>query len=156
MIEPPRVVDTARQLAAVIRLTIPREEIRNVMGPGIQELMGVVSAQGIGPAGPWFSHHLRMDPGLFDFEIGVPVTAPVVATGRVEAGELPASTVAQTVYHGGYEGLGAAWGELHAWIEAGGHQPGPDFWERYLVGPESGPDGSAYRTELSRPIVVPG
>jgi hypothetical protein len=43
------------------------------MGPGLRELMAVAAAQGIAPTGPWFSHHLRMDPDIFDFEISVPV-----------------------------------------------------------------------------------
>ena len=53
------------------------------MGPAIAELMQVVSSQGIGPAGPWLSHHLRMAPDVFDFEVAVPVLAPVTPTGRV-------------------------------------------------------------------------
>lgn len=152
MLDKPQIVQTAAQPTAVIRLTIPREEIRNVMGPGYRELMTAVAAQGIAPAGPWFTHHLRMDPDLFDFEIGVPVTAPVSAAGRVKAGRLPAATVARTVYHGDYEGLGPAWAEFDAWITAQGHTPGPDLWECYVVGPESNPDPATWRTELNRPL----
>ena len=100
MLDTPQIAQTPNQLTAVIRLTIPREEMRNVMGPGITELMAAVAAQGIAPAGPWFTHHLRMDPATFDFEICVPVTTPVAASGRVKAGHLPATTVARTVYHG--------------------------------------------------------
>jgi uncharacterized protein (DUF427 family) len=74
MLDKPRIVQTAVQPAAVIRLTIPRAEIRNVMGPGHRELMAALAAQGIAPAGPWFSHHFRMDPDVFDFEIGIPVS----------------------------------------------------------------------------------
>jgi effector-binding domain-containing protein len=152
MIDTPQLTQTAAQLTAIIRLTIPREEIRNVMGPGIGELMATVAAQGIAPAGPWFSHHLRMDPRIFDFEISLPVTAPVVAAGRVKPSQLPAAKFARTVYHGGYEGLGAAWGEFDAWIAAAGHKPGPDLWECYVAGPESSPDPSSWRTELNRPL----
>ena len=56
---------------------------------GGDRLMAAVAAQGIVPAGPWFTHHLRMDPATFDFEICVPVTAPVAASGRVKAGHFP-------------------------------------------------------------------
>jgi hypothetical protein len=35
---------------AFIHLTIPRAEIQNVMGPGINELMATIAAQGIAPA----------------------------------------------------------------------------------------------------------
>jgi effector-binding domain-containing protein len=153
MIDTPEITQSAAQLTAIIRLTIPREQIRSVMGPGIGELLATVAAQGIAPAGPVFSHHLRIDPAIFDFEIGVPVSAPVSPSGRVTPGRLPAKTVARTVYHGGYEGLGAAWGEFDSWIAANGLKPCPDLWECYVAGPESNPEPGSWRTELNRPLV---
>jgi len=152
MLDKPRIVRTDARLTAIIRLTIPREEIRNVMGPAIAEVMATVSAQDIAPAGPVFSHHLRMEPDTFDFEVGVPVGRAVAAAGRVTASQLPAATVARTVYHGPYEGLGPAWGEFGAWIAAEGHTPAPDLWECYVAGPESSPDPATWRTELNRPL----
>jgi effector-binding domain-containing protein len=122
------------------------------MGPGISEVMAAAQAQGIGPAGPWFTHHLRMDPAVFDFEICVPVTAPVVPVGRVKPGQMPAVRVARTVYHGPYEGLGAAWGEFSQWITANSYAPRPDLYECYLKGPESSPNPADWRTELSQPL----
>jgi effector-binding domain-containing protein len=153
MIDTPQVTQTEAQHTAVIHLTIPRAEIRQVMGPGISELMAAVAAQGMAPTGAWFTHHLKMQPDVFDFEIGVPVPAAVAEAGRVRAGELPAGRVARTVYQGGYEGLAAAWGELDAWIAANGHTPAPDLWECYVAGPESSPDPATWRTELNRPLV---
>jgi effector-binding domain-containing protein len=153
MLDRPQILQTVAQPTAVIRLTIPRQEIQKVMGPGYRELMAAVAAQRIAPAGPWFSHHLRMDPDTFDFELGVPVTAPIAAAGRVQPGQLPAATVARTVYRGAYEGLGAAWGEFNAWIAAEGHTPAPNLWECYVAGPESSPDPAAWRTELNRPLI---
>lgn len=153
MIEPPQVVQAEAQPAAVIRLTIPRDEMQHVMGPGLAEVFAAVQAQGAEPAGPWFTHHLQMDPETFDFEIGVPVKTPVVAAGRVQPGGLPGARVARTVYQGGPEGLGEAWGEFGAWIDAAGHTAAPDLWEQYIVGPESGPDPANWRTVLNRPLV---
>lgn len=152
MLETPHIVQADAQPAAVIRLTIPREGIQQAMGPGIAELMATIGAQGIAPAGPVFSHHLRMDPEVFDFEVGVPVARPVTASGRVRPGQLPAATVARTIYQGPYEGLGAAWAEFGTWITAQGHATAPDLWERYVTGPESGDDPSTWRTELNRPL----
>lgn len=152
MIDTPHITETSAQQAAVIHLTIPRSEIQSVMGPGISELMATIAAQGITPAGPWFSHHFRMAPDIFDFEIGVPVSAPVTAAGRVKPGELPAARVVRTIYQGGYEGLGEAWGRLGAWISENGHRTRPDLWECYVTGPESGPDPAGYRTELNQPL----
>jgi effector-binding domain-containing protein len=152
MIEQPHIVQTAAQRTAVIRLTVPRAEIRTVMGPGYRELMAAIAAQGIAPCGPWFTHHLKAPGETFDFELGVPVDAPVAAAGRVRPGELRAATVARTVYRGPYEGLPGAWSEFMAWIEAAGHAPAPDLWECYAAGPESGPDPAQWRTELNRPL----
>lgn len=150
MLDKPYIVETQAQPAAVIRLTIPREEIRDVMGPAIGEVMSTVAAQGIKATGPTFSHHFKMDPKTFDFEVGVPVESPVAPAGRVKPGELPAATVARTVYRGPYEGLGEAWGEFDSWIAANKHTPAPDLWESYVAGPESGSDPA---TELNRPLV---
>jgi effector-binding domain-containing protein len=152
MIDKPQIVRTAAQHTAIIHLTIPREEIQNVMGPGLSELMAAVAAQGVSPTGPWFDHHQRMHPDTFDFEIALPVQSPISASGRVQPGQLPATTVARTIYHGGYEGLGSAWGEFDAWITAQGLTAGPDLWEVYLAGPESNPDPATWRTEFNRPL----
>jgi effector-binding domain-containing protein len=153
MLDKPQIVQTTAQPTAIIRFTIPRNEIQNVMGPGYQELMATVAAQGITPTGAWFTHHLKMDAETFDFELGVPIATPISAVGRVIASQLPAATVARTVYHGGYEGLGDAWGEFGAWIAAEGHTPEPNLWECYIAGPESNPDPTAWRTELNRPLM---
>ncbi len=152
MIDPPQVTQSVELAAAVLHLTIPRAEIRKAMGPGYREVMDAVKAQGMTPAGPWFTHHLRTDPAIWDFEIGIPVTRGIAAAGRVKPGKLPAARVARTVYHGSYEGLAVGWGELMSWIESAGHTPGPDFWEVYTVGPESNRDAALWRTELNRPL----
>lgn len=60
----------------------------------------MAAVQEIGFTGPWFAHHLKDYPATFDFEICVPVSAPVEAVGRVVPGEIPAVRVARTVYHG--------------------------------------------------------
>jgi effector-binding domain-containing protein len=153
MVETPQVAQTADQMIAFIHLTVPRSGIQRVMGPGIAEVMATIGAQGIAPAGPWFTHHLRMDPAVFDFEICVPVTKPVTAAGRVQPGVLPAARVVRTVYYGPYEGLSSAWGEFDAWTASQGLTTGPDLFERYVAGPESGADPAGWRTELSRPLL---
>jgi effector-binding domain-containing protein len=153
MIDTPKITQTTAQAIAMIHLTIPRSEMRSVMGPGLSEVLAAVKAQGLGSDRPWFTHHLKMDAATFDFEICVPVTAPVVAVGRVTPGKMPAIKVARTVYHGPYEDLGAAWGELRAWIGANGHAALPDLYEWYIAGPESSPNSANWRTELSQPLI---
>jgi len=153
MIDTPQIVQTGQVRTAIIRLTCPRKEIQNVMGPAIGELMQTVTAQGVGPVGTWYSHHHHMTPDIFDFEIGVPVSAPVKDAGRVTNGSVPSARLTRTVYTGSYEGLGTAWGEFGEWIESQGHQAAPNLWERYLSGPDSSPDPAKWRTELNRPLL---
>ena len=152
MIDAPAVTTTAEQPTAVIHLTIPRSEIQKEMGPAHQELFSTLAAQGIAPTGPWFSHHFRMDPATFDFEVGVPVAKGVKPVGRVKPGKLPAAEVARAVYHGPYEGLYSAWAEFDKWIAAKKLVGAKSLWEYYVVGPESGPDAKKWKTELNRPL----
>lgn len=152
ILDGPQILVTPGGPIATIHVTVPRAEIQKVMGPGLKELTAAVAAQGIAVTGPWFTHHLRMDPAVFDFEIGVPVASPVSPAGRVKPGAWPAARMARTVHRGGYEKLGEAWGTFDAWLEGEGHTPAPDLWERYVKGPESGPDAATYRTELTRPL----
>jgi effector-binding domain-containing protein len=153
MLETPHLTQAEEQPAAVIHFTIPRSEIQAVMGPGFQELIATVTAQGIGPAGAFFSHHFTMYPDKFDFELGVPVNRPVAPSGRVKPGIRPGGLVARTVYRGKYEGLHAAWEEFMEWIKAGGHGRATDLWEVYVKGPESSPDPANWRTELNQPLL---
>jgi effector-binding domain-containing protein len=152
MLDTPQITETATQLTAAIHLTIPREEIQSVMGPGIGELMSTIAAQGVTPTGPWFTHHFRIAPDTWDFEISVPVSAQVAASGRVRPGTWPVMKVARTVYHGPYEGLADAWGEFLDWIAANGHTAAEDLYESYIAGPESSPDPVNWRTELTKPL----
>lgn len=66
-LDPPQIVETTAQATAILRLTVPREEIRKVMGPGHRELMAAVAAQGIAVAGPWFTHHHEDGPAGLRF-----------------------------------------------------------------------------------------
>ena len=150
MLAPPEVIEIIAAPAAVIHITIPRNEKMKVFGPAVGELMAALAQQGVKPAGAVFAHHLKMSSDTFDFELGVKVASPVQATGRIKPGELPAGKVARTVYTGPYEGLPSAWGEFNVWMEANELKPGDGLWELYSVGPQSTPDPANWQTELYR------
>jgi effector-binding domain-containing protein len=153
MLEKPVVTRSIEQVAACLHVTVPREEIRTVMGPGLKEVRAALAGLGVKPAGPWFTRHFRMDPKVFDFQICVPTDEPITRTGRVEAACLPSARVAHTVFHGNYQGLPDAWREFDGWIAASGYKPEGGLWEIYAVGPESGAKPEEWRTELYRPLV---
>jgi effector-binding domain-containing protein len=152
MIEPPQIVTANEQLTAIIHVTVAADKIQEVMGPTLQELMGAIAAQGIEPAGPWFTHHLRRPSDSFDFELSIPVVRPIAAAGRVRPSIWPAMKVARTVYHGDYEGLGDGWSEFLDWIKANGDVATNELWEVYRLGPETSSDPSRWRTELNQPL----
>ena len=145
MIDPPQILQTKPQLTAVIPLTIPKDQIREVMGPGITELMSTLAAQGVKPTGTWFDS--------WDFEICVPTNVPVAAAGRVRPSQWPAMKVARAIHHGDYEGLSDSWEEFMGWIEEQGHDPAQDQYQCYVVGPETSDDPADWRTELFKPIL---
>lgn len=152
MLEALQVVQTDERMTAVIHLTVARAEIAKVMGPAMAEVAAVLAAQGIAPAGPCFSYHLTWPAETFDFEVGFPVAVPVAAAGRVKPGRLPAAQVARSVYRGGYEGLGEAWGEFCARASAAGLKGAGRLWESYAAGPETGAAPAHWRTELNLPL----
>jgi effector-binding domain-containing protein len=153
MLDEPQIIQTKSLPIAAIRFTIPREEIRHVMGPAMAEVRAAVRSQHIGPAGPMLSYHLKMSPEIFDFEVGVPISSALLPVGRVIGSELPASKVARTIYHGPYEELGEAWSEFMDWIIAQGLKPADALWECYTNGPESSSDSSTWCTELNKPLL---
>ena len=105
MIETPTIVDLPAQAYAALAIFVARDQIKTVMGPGIQELMATLKVQGITPTGSWFTHHVRRPTDTFDFEIGIPVAAPVTASGRVRPRTSLSMRIARTIYIGPYEGL---------------------------------------------------
>lgn len=155
MIEDPTIVATEERAAAVIHIVVPCSEMQKVMPPAIQELLTVIARQGLAPQGPMFTHHLRMPSDVFDFEVGFPIGSRIAPHERVKPGILPAAIVARTIYRGPYEGLGSAWTALIATmhaektLDAAGLKSAGDFWESYLIGPESARDGAGFRTELN-------
>jgi effector-binding domain-containing protein len=152
MLEAPALVTTTPLRFAGLRLDIPKSEIRARMGPGLQAVREALAAQGVAAAGPWFTHHFRMEPTRWHFEIGVPVAREVAPAGAVESREWPAMRAARAVLRGDYAGLSGAWEALDAWVREQGLVASAELWEVYAAGPEVGPDPSSWRTELYRPV----
>jgi effector-binding domain-containing protein len=152
MIDPPTITQSVAAKTATIRIKVPWNELPAVMGPGFGELMGAISSQGIAPTGPPFCFHHGIDPAGADFEISVPVEAPVTPVGRVEPSDLPSRKIARTVYRGPYEGLADAWQQFDEWIRSNGHSPDSVLWECYAKGPEASPHPADWQTELNRPL----
>jgi effector-binding domain-containing protein len=160
MLEPIRIVKAKAQIAAVVHLTIPRQRAQQEIPRAIEEVLAAVSSQGLRTVSPLFTHHLKIPSHVFDLDVGFPVSEQIAPAGRVKSGELPAAQLLRAVYHGGYEGLSAAWSEfgkraqteLVEELRNKRLRPGETSRESYIKGPESDPDPGTWRTELNRPL----
>ncbi len=149
MITRPELIITKESATAVIPLVIPGRDMPRYMDPAIQEIIKVLTDQGLQPAGPMFSYHKRRPSDTFDFEIGFPVTKAIKEEGRVINSKLPSVKVVRSVYQGPYEGLAQAWPALQKWVRENGHGETGRFWESYLNNPNEVKSPNEYRTELN-------
>lgn len=149
MITLPELTTTPQQATAAIHLVIPGKDMGRYMDPAIQEIINLITEQGVSITGPMFSYHHRRPSDTFDFEIGFPVSNAVKEEGRVKNSTLPAVKVARAVYQGPYEHLGEAWGELEGWVRERKLSGSGHFYECYLNNPDDVNDPKDYRTELN-------
>lgn len=149
MITPPEILTTKALITAAIPLVIPGRDMPKYMDPAIQEIIKLITEQGIKITGPMFSYHHRRPSDTFDFEIGFPVAKAIKEEGRVINSKLPAVKVVRSVYQGPYEGLAQAWPSLQEWVRANGHGETGKFWESYQNNPDEVKSPSEYRTELN-------
>jgi effector-binding domain-containing protein len=152
MLDAPKVVHTEPLHYAAIRRTCALNEISTIMDAGIKEVLAVLAAQGRTPSGPFFTHHYCRPMEKFDLEICFPVDSPIQPQGDVHPAIWHAMDVARTVFHGNYSGLPGAWGELEKWMQAENYHGRGEFWERYLIGPQTQPNPDNWQTELNWPL----
>jgi len=113
------------------------------MGVHLEHLRGA-------PLAVYLDHPDHTPPDQLRTLVLVPVDAAVeVGDGPVERFEVAGGRYLVGVHRGGYEGLGAAWGELAEAVRAGGHAPDPSRpgYEVYVSDPSSTPVDEL-RTEL--------
>jgi effector-binding domain-containing protein len=71
------------------------------------------------------------EPGRMSVEVGVEVSGPFPASGRVRASALPAGPAAMTVHRGPYEELDAAHRAIARWSADQGRELTGQRWEVY-------------------------
>lgn len=135
-----------------IRATSAMDSLSELMGSLFGEVYEHILQSGQQPAGMPFSRYHSMDGKTVDLECGMPVPSPIEGKGRVEAGELPAGTVATVTHVGPYDDLPQSWSALTAWMESQGLQPAGAPWEVYITDPGAEPDQSKWRTDIFFPV----
>lgn len=128
-------VDLAERPTAVVSGLMQVAEIGDFLGGAFGEVLAVLAAQGLQPAGMAFGCYLPQESGMA-VEAGFPVSAPVTAAGRVVPGVLPGGQAARVMHFGPYSGVGAAYEMVFGWLGANGWEVAGAPWEEYLDGPE--------------------
>jgi effector-binding domain-containing protein len=144
----PRLDDLTEQPTAVIRGEVQMDQLPAFFDRSFGELATVLADQGIEPRSAAFAKYDGAPTDVARLEVGFVVDAPVQATGDVAPGTLPGGRVATVLHHGGFDGLGASWGALFAWVAEQGLTPGELMWEVYLTEPTPDMDPAELRTEL--------
>ena len=135
-----------------IRATSTMDELSELMGSLFGEVYGYIQQCGQNPAGMPFSRYHSMDGHTVDLECGMPVASALEGTGRVQAGELYAGTVATVTHMGPYESLPQTWSALTEWMGSQGLDPAGAPWEVYVTDPGAEPDTSKWRTDIFFPV----
>jgi AraC family transcriptional regulator len=135
-----------------VRLRAARHELSTAIGQGLGKAYPLALSSGAAVVGRPFTRYLSTGPGLFDIEVGMPVSGAPAGQGDVEAGALPGGPVAVAMHGGSYEQLGETYAALERWIEQNGHTTAGAPWESYITDPTEHPDPADWRTEVYWPI----
>jgi len=145
----PTVVEVDAVTTAVIAGVVPMADLPAFFDSTFTTIGPVLAGQGVTPVGPAFAAYHGAPGEDADIEAGFPIGAPLRGVGDVNPGVLPAGRVARAVHVGGYDGLGEAWGRLHAWIGSQGLTPDELMVEVYVTEPTPDMDPATLRTELN-------
>jgi effector-binding domain-containing protein len=136
----------------VIRGTGSPSKLPALFPEFLGELFGYLGGIGVEPAGGPFGRYFEFREDSIDFEVGVPVPAPLAGRGRIEPSELPGGSVAVTWHIGPYERLHEAYAAVESWMREHGRESAGPMWEVYHSDPEREPDPATWRTELFWPV----
>lgn len=142
------------QPVASIRLEIDASQVSATLATLLPEVGRALAGQHAEFAGPPFSRYHSIDTarGKIDLEAGIPVKAPIQASGRVKPSELPGGRAAMTWHVGSYHELQKSYDRLGAWLAQEKLIARGGFWEIYWTDPGLEPDPSTWRTQLYWPV----
>ncbi|WP_199422296.1 GyrI-like domain-containing protein [Actinotalea solisilvae] len=156
------VVEQLERPTAGVRRVVRMDAISEAF-QALDTVLAALGDRGVAPAGPPYARYRGEPTDVVDVEVGFPVesTAPLAAadgSGAPELvlGALPAGLAVETVHAGAYDGLGAMYGRLTAWMAEHHLQRGEDSWEIYESGPASDPDPTTWRTRVVVRVSGPG
>jgi effector-binding domain-containing protein len=130
----------------------PVADLRDFFDDSFRALAQAVAAQRIGVVSPAFGLYHGTPGDSLDLEVGFATDRPVQPDGGVVVSSLPGGRAGRLMHLGSFDGLGASWQRLHAWIRAQGLSPQPQRWECYVTRPSPEMDPRDLRTDLHWPV----
>lgn len=132
----------AAPLAVVRHSGLRLSGLSDVFDPAYAALGRAIADASFSPAGPALAVYHGDPMGVFDLEIGFPVTAPLSEVLSVDGVEiapsaLPAGPALAASHIGAYDGLGPAWGRLYGDVAQRQRRGTGDWIEIYVTDPRS-------------------
>jgi len=156
----PRIQDRAAQHYAGIPKTVTMTSLSEAVDEAFPELFRWLAQNGLQASAPPIIRYFVIDMAAdLQIELGVPVAAPVAASGRIRPGVLPAGRYAVVRHVGPYDELAASNAALLAWAGAHGvvfdaqETAEGSVWhsrvEHYLTDPSAEPDPAKWEVDVA-------
>ena len=132
------------QTVLYVRRRIRTDQIGEQIGAAYGQIFGAMGSHGIDAEGEPYARWPDWVPESAEciLEAGVPVADDAPTPAGLERGTLGGGRVATALFVGKYDDLGAAQGEIAAFIQAEGLSPSGPPWEVYLNHDEENPEAS--------------
>jgi effector-binding domain-containing protein len=138
------------RLVASVRTRSHPSQLRQTIAGALDEVLDVIGAEGLAPAGPVFTRYHRIGP-IAELEVGIPLAQTVRPHPRVLNSTLPGGPAVHAVCMGGRVKLVQTVRALYEYLKSAGLTASGGYWEYYLAEPIPGLDRS--EMEFYLPIV---
>lgn len=138
------------RLVASVRTRCHPSQLRQTIASAQDEVLDVIGAEGLAPAGPMFTRYHRIGP-IAELEVGVPLAQTVRPHPRVLNSTLPGGPAVHAVCMGSRVKLVQTVSALYEYLKGAGLTASGGYWEYYLTDSIPGLDRS--QVEFYLPIV---
>lgn len=148
----PELVKIVPSPAAVVRDTVPVNDLPSFFGRAFGAAAAAAAGQGLKLVGAPFAFYPSAPNDVVEVAAGFPVSAAVEPAGAVVPMELPGGRAATIVHVGPYDSMEETYEQIRVWMAGQGLTPADHVWEVYLSDPSTAPDPSAWRTQIFWPV----
>jgi Transcriptional regulator, effector-binding domain/component len=124
MLAEPKVEHWQEKPYAAIRTRVAMMAVPKDLPPLIFEVLNWVKKNNLGQTGPPFFRYLRMDNGVLDVEVGIPLSKLPTGDGRIIAGSFPEGKYLTARHTGPYTTLPQSHQAVEKYARENGLKPG--------------------------------